>query len=181
MTTITPIEPEAAPEKSRALLEDFKRKRGTIPGLLKVLAHSPAALQGYVSLATAMAGSKLGPADRERIAISTAEANGCNYCLTAHARLGKAAGLSEPEVEAARDGASGEARAAALLAFSNRVLERRGKVDPSDVEAMRRAGFDEAEIVEAVIVTVQNVLTNYMNNVARTPSDFAQVLTTRRG
>jgi len=181
MSTISLLQPEAAPEKSRELLEDFKRKRGTIPGLLKVLAHSPAALQGYISLATAMAGAKLAAIDRERIAISTAEANGCGYCLTAHARLGKAAGLSEPEVEAARDGGSADGKAAALLAFSNRLLERRGKLDPSEVEAMRGAGFSEAEIVEAVIVTVQNVLTNYMNNVARTPSDFAQVLTTRRG
>jgi len=40
---------------------------------------------------------------------------------------------------------------------------------------LRAAGFDEAGIIEIVVNVALNVLTNYVNNVARTDIDFPVV------
>ena len=55
-----------------------------------MMARSPAVLDGYLSFAGALAGGRLGAKVREQIALTTAEANGCEYCLSAHTLIGRA-------------------------------------------------------------------------------------------
>ena len=51
----TPATIAAAPEASRSLLEDVKKQLGVAPNLFRMVANSPAALQGYVGLLSALA------------------------------------------------------------------------------------------------------------------------------
>ena len=51
-------------------------------------------------------------------------------------------------------------------------LNARGAVLPSEVEAVRRAGYSDAEIVEIVTHVGLNTLTNYINEVLDTEIDF---------
>jgi alkylhydroperoxidase family enzyme len=60
--------------------------------------------------------------------------------------------------------------------FARRVLEQHGRVSDDDLSALRAAGFDEASTVEIVVNVALNILTNYVNNVARTEIDFPKVL-----
>lgn len=175
MGNLTPVDPAKAEGKTKTLLDAVNAKYGKVPNLAKVIANSPAALEGYLGLAGAMAGTKLDAQTRERIALLTAETNGCEYCLSAHSAIGKGAGLSDAEIAAARDGGSSDPRIAELLRFVNKVLARRGQVAPEDVAKVKAAGFSEGEIVEAVVVTSQNILTNYMNNIAKVALDFPAV------
>lgn len=90
--------------------------------------------------------------------------------MSAHSLLGKKAGLSAAAVADACRGAGDP-----LVAFARAVLDCRGKVSDADVEAVRAAGYGDAEIAEAVAHVALNVLTNLLNNVARTPIDFPKV------
>jgi len=56
--------------------------------MTKVMANSPALLKGYLALNGAIAGGTLPAAVRERLAITTAQRNGCEYCLSAHTYIG---------------------------------------------------------------------------------------------
>jgi uncharacterized peroxidase-related enzyme len=143
---------------------------------MKLIGHSPAALEGYLSLNGALAKGRLGVQLRESIALAIAEYNGCEYCLSAHEYLGRnVAKLNGDEIAAAREGRSEDARMSAALHFAIQVAESRGRVSDLDIAKLRATGFDEAEVVEIVVTVALNVLTNYVNNVAQTEIDFPKV------
>lgn len=161
---------------AKPLLEAVKQQLGVIPNLMKMTGNSPAALEGYLSLNGALAKGALDLATRERIALATAEYNGCAYCLAAHSYIGKnMAKLDERDIALARDATSGDAKAAAALKFAHRVAAARGHVSDAELAAVRAAGFDDGAIVDIVANVALNVLTNYLNNVADTDIDFPRV------
>jgi uncharacterized peroxidase-related enzyme len=163
----------SAPEAAKPLLEAVKKQFGVVPNLFRVVANSPAALEGYLGLNGALAKGKLDAKTRERIALAVAEFNACGYCLSAHAYLGKKlARLDDAEIAANRNGASNDPKADAAVGFAVKVVEARGHVSDADLAAVKAAGFDDAEIVEIVLHVALNTLTNYVNEVARTVIDF---------
>jgi len=176
----TPASIAAAPEASRVLLEGVKQQLGVAPNLFRMVANSPAALQGYVGLLGALGKGALPVATHERIALAIAEFNACDYCLSAHTYLGRnVAKLDDGEIAANRDGTSHDARADAAVRFARKVAQLRGHVGDEDVRAVRTAGYTDGEIVEIVQHVALNTWTNYVNNVARTEIDFP-VVTVRR-
>jgi len=65
MTRIAALSLDQAPAGSRAALEGIQKGLGFIPNVFKTLAHSPAALSGYQSLAQALGKTSLSAVERE--------------------------------------------------------------------------------------------------------------------
>ncbi|RUN75147.1 carboxymuconolactone decarboxylase family protein [Sphingomonas sp. TF3] len=167
---------EDAPAAAQPLLDAVERQLGVVPNLFRLVATSPATLEGYLGLNAAL-GRTLDAKTRERIAIAVAQANGCDYCLSAHTYLGlNLAKIDEAEIALNRAGHSGDAKADAAIVFARQVLAARGKVSEADIAAVRLVGFSEAQVIEIVASVALNVLTNYINNVAETDIDFPVVL-----
>lgn len=172
----TPATIDAAPEAARPLLQAVQRQIGSVPNLFRLIANSPAALEGYLGMSGALAKGRLPAATRERIALAVAQINACGYCLAAHTYLGgHVAKLSEAEMSANRQGRSDDAMADAAVRFAARVATQRGHVADADVAAVRAAGYDDGQIVEIVQHVALNTWTNYINEVARTVVDFPEV------
>jgi len=172
----TPPTTAAAPAASHALLNAVARQLGSVPNMFRLIANSPAALEGYLGLSGALAKGALPAATRERIALAIAQFNGCGYCLAAHTYLGKqVARLDDAEMAANRAGRSHEARADAAVRFAVRIAESHGRIDATDLEAVRLAGYDDAQIVEIVQHVALNIWTNYLNLVGGTEIDFPEV------
>lgn len=169
---------EDSAEKSQPLLDAVEKQLGVVPNLFRLIGNSPAALEGYLGLNGAL-GRTLDAKTRERIALAIAQANGCDYCLSAHAYLGlNLAKIDDAEIALNRAGHSGDAKADAAVVFARKVLDTRGRVSDADLAAVRLAGFTEAQVIEIVAAVALNVLTNYVNNVAETDIDFPVVLAT---
>ncbi|MEO8063559.1 MAG: carboxymuconolactone decarboxylase family protein [Pseudomonadota bacterium] len=165
-----------APQAARPLLDAVKAQLGVTPNVFLVAANSPAALQGYVSMLGALAKGSLPHATHERIALAVAEANGCNYCLSAHTYLGKkVAKLDDAEMSANRAGKSNDPKADAAVRFARKVMDTRGHVSDADVRSVRDAGYDDGQLVEIVQHVALNTWTNYVNSVAQTEIDFPVV------
>ncbi len=175
MPHINPVDPQRADPSIAAQLAAVERRFGMLPNLIATVAHSPAALGAYLGASEALAGGALGARERELIALRVAQYNACAYCLSAHSAMAARSGLDAAEIADARAGRAERPRDAALLTFVGLVAERQGALLEADVAAMRRAGFGEAEIVEAIAHVALNVFTNYLNNVARTDVDFPRV------
>ena len=79
---------DQSPAASKPLLDAVFKQLGVVPNLMKLVGNSPAALEGYLSLNGAVAKGELDLPLRERLALATAEFNGCDYCLAAHSYLG---------------------------------------------------------------------------------------------
>lgn len=172
----TPATIAEAPQASRASLEAVNNLLGSVPNLFRIVANSPQTLEGYLGLNGALGKGLLDAATRESIALAVAQVNGCDYCLAAHQYLGSnLAKLSADEIEKNRRGTSGDAKAATAVGFAVKVVKNRGQVSGLDVEAVRAAGFSDAEIVEIVGHVALNTLTNYINEVLDTEVDFPAV------
>jgi uncharacterized peroxidase-related enzyme len=172
MSRIPPVDPTRTADKARKLLAGVEKTLGAIPNLYRVVAQSPSALEGVLGLTGALTRGRLGPRLREQIALAVAEANACDYCLSAHTALGRGLQLSDAELALARQGRASDPRDDAALRFAQRVIERRGRIDDADLAEVRGAGFDDGQVVEIVANTVLNVFTNYLNQVAGTEIDF---------
>ena len=159
----TPATIEAAPAAAQPLLQAVKKQLGIAPNLFRLVANSPAALEGYLSLSGALGKGELPAATRERIALAVAEINGCDYCLSAHTYLGrKVARLDDAEITANRHGASNDLKADAAVKFAVRVTNTRGHITSEDFAA----------VVQHVSL---NTWTNYINTVGGTEIDFPVV------
>jgi uncharacterized peroxidase-related enzyme len=164
---------DAAPAASRPLLEAVRLQLGSVPNLFRMVANSPAALEGYVAMMGALGKGALPAPTRERIALAVAEINGCSYCLSAHSYLGRnLARLDEAEIAANRAGGSNDAKAAAAVRFAVAVARNRGHVRAEELAAVKAAGYDDAQVIEIVQHVALNTWTNYINEVAQTEIDF---------
>jgi uncharacterized peroxidase-related enzyme len=172
----TPATVDAAPAAARPSLAAVHRQLGSVPNLFRLVANSPAALEGYLAMSSALSKGSLPPQTRERIALAIAQFNDCGYCLAAHSFLGKnMAKLSDAELAANRHGASLDPKADAAVRFAAKVAQQRGHVSDADVRSVRLAGYADAQIVEIVQHVALNTWTNYLNSVAQTEIDFPAV------
>jgi uncharacterized peroxidase-related enzyme len=167
---------EAAPEKSQPLLEAVQKQLGVVPNMFRAISNSPAALEGYLGLNGALAKGALEAPTRERITLAIAEFNACDYCLSAHTYLGKnLSKLSDAEIAANRNGGSTDAKADAAVRFAVKVAETRGHPSEADLQAVKQAGYTDAQVMEIVLHVALNTLTNYVNETIKTEIDFPVV------
>lgn len=172
MARIEPISPKDATGKAKDLLDGVQAKFGKAPNIFKVMANSPAALEGFLQLHGALADGVLSESFQEQIALCVSQINNCNYCLAAHTAIGKGVGLSEDETLASRRGVSADSKTLAGLEFARKVVSSQGWVSDDDYNAVTQAGYSSEEIIEIVAQVAKNIFANYFNHLAETAIDF---------
>ena len=175
MQRISAIDPTQATGKSKQLLDGVQAKLGITPNLMKTLATAPAALEAYLNFNGALSTGVLDAKFREQIALTVAQANSCEYCLSAHSAIGKMVGLKPEEIESSRESRSADSKRDAGLKFAQAIVVQRGELSDSAVENVRKAGYSDGEITEIVANVALNIFTNYFNHIARTDVDFPRV------
>ena len=175
MTRLAAINPQQATGKAKELLDGVQAKFGMTPNSMKTMAQSPAVLEGYLSLSGALASGTLSAQVREQIAIAVAEANSCQYCLSAHTAIGRLVGLDDGELSGARRSTSRDKKTEAVLRFAQAIVVTRGNVTDNDLNRVREAGLRDGEIAEIVANVAANIFTNYFNRVAQTEVDFPKI------
>ena len=175
MSRLTIPARDDVPQASKPILDAVHKQLGVVPNMFRLIAASPAALQGFTGNNGALART-LDVKTRERIALAVAQVNNCDYCLSAHSYLGlNLAKITPEEIALNRKGESGDAKADAAVRFAAKVVRERGRVSDGDIKAVRDAGFSDGQIVEIIAVTAENIFTNLLNVVAQTDIDFPVV------
>ncbi len=98
----------------------------------------------------------LWPADRELMAAYVSAQNGCDYCRDSHARTLAYLDETAPDVaEMIADPEWGAVRPALrpVLAYADKLNRTPAEVDQRDVDAILEAGWDEATVTYAAVVT----------------------------
>ena len=175
MSRLPAIQTEAATGKAKELLEAVQAKLKITPNMTRVMANSPAVLEAYLQFSGALAGGVLDAKLREQLALEVGEQNSCQYCVSAHSAIGKMAGLTDSEIESARNAESASPRNAAALKFARAIVNTKGNVSDSDLAALRSAGFAAAEIAEIIAHVALNIFTNYFNTAAAVEVDFPKI------
>lgn len=175
MSRLTAVNPDSATGKIKELFDGIQKKLGFVPNMMRTMGNSPFLLESYLTLNDTLGKGRLGAKLGEQIALVVAEDNACEYCLSAHTAIGKMVGLDDAIITATRNRRSIDKRTDAAIAFSEALVEKKGRISEADLNAVKEAGFTEGEIVEIVGHIALNILTNYINNTAKTEIDFPKV------
>ncbi len=176
MSRLTALNPETTIGKSKDLFNAIQGKLGMVPNMMRTMGNSPAVLNGYLAFSGALSEGTIGGKLGELIALTVANANSCEYCNAAHSFIGeKLVHIDSNSIAAAREGKSADAKIQAALDFARTIVEKRGLVNDSEVNALKNAGYDEASIAEIIAHVALNLFTNYFNNAAKVVVDFPSV------
>jgi AhpD family alkylhydroperoxidase len=141
--------------------------------IFKTMDHSPNFLGAFQTFNGQVSkGSSLSEELREKIALTCAGKNSCDYCVAAHTHLAKKAGISDGGIEFALQGKCGDPKINAALEFVTALIEKRGHIDDADFQNVKDAGYSDQEIIDIFGQTMANMITNYFNDFVQTDVDF---------
>jgi len=156
---------------NQAIFDNLKKAIGFTPNLYAYFAKSETALGDYLALQNRK--SSLRAKEREVINLVTSQINQCRYCQSAHTALGKMNGFTEEQILEIRTGhASWDSKLDALAKFTASVVENRGHATTESKEAFFNAGYNEANLIDVVIVIGDKIISNYIHNLTGFEIDF---------
>ena len=171
MSRLTIQSIESAPAEAKERLQTAQKNNGFLPNLIGVLANAPTALETYQVVGAINARTGLTAAEREVVQITAAARNGCGFCVAGHTALARKK-LQMPEhiIAALRKiDAIDDPKLNALAVFTLAVMDKKGQVADSELQAFLAAGYTQANALEVVLGVSLATLCNYANNLAQTP------------
>jgi AhpD family alkylhydroperoxidase len=159
--------PYADPEhpEVRELAARIRAERGGVLHLYRMLLHSPAVAEGWLTYLTAIRQRGALPgALRELVIMRVAVLNGAPYEADQHAPIALREGVTQAQLDALADWAGSDlfdARERAVLAYTD-AMTRQIQV-PDEVFAAVRAAFDEKRLVElTATVAAYNMVSRFL-------------------
>jgi uncharacterized peroxidase-related enzyme len=137
---------------------DARKSFGFVPNFYRAQTLRPDLVEAQVQLVGTLLLKEgaLSRAQKEYIFLVCSSANLSTYCVTAHCEIIRALGLKGPEPERiAVDHLHADIPMAdkALLNFVLKLNRQATKVTRDDIDGLRRYGFGDEQILEAVLVT----------------------------
>jgi uncharacterized peroxidase-related enzyme len=172
MIRLKPVTKDEAKGDLNTLYQDIEKKMGKVPNIFQNMGNSPTTLKAFLSLNDAAGQTSINPKLREQIALTVAQANQCNYCLSAHTAIGKSIGLPDQDLLLARKGEAKDPKTQSILKFTQNVVKNRAQISDQDLKTLKAAGVTDSEIVEIILVIIVNMFTNYFNLVTDPKVDF---------
>lgn len=154
---LTPVDPEQASPAQAAVL-DMSHPQARSSDYYLTLVHQPELLRqrsrAYNSIMYAPRG--LPRADRELGALTVSCINGCVYCASVHAQRFEQHARQTDTVEQVFENPHGtgrNARERAVTRFAARITEDPAGLNAADIQALKKAGLPEAEILDLLHAT----------------------------
>lgn len=171
MTTINVPTREEVSASNQAIFDNLKKGFGVVPNLYATFALSETALATYLALQNAK--SSLSGKAREVVNLVVSQVNECEYCLAAHTILGKKNGFTDEQIIEIRHGhVSFDVKLDALVRLTKGIAQSRGHVDQALVEAFFAAGWTKENLVDAIVIIGDKVVSNYLHSTTKIPVDF---------
>jgi AhpD family alkylhydroperoxidase len=163
------IPPDTAEGEARRVYDAVQKQWGRISNFSQVLAHQPAALEGWLlpNQKIRLDNVKSDPdyvKVQQLVIIRTSALNRSAYCMSHNVPLGRKVGLSEEQINAAQSkdfmaSPHLDARQKAAIGWADAVTNMTARDDDAAFAAMKRH-FSEKQIVE---LTVFCCMWNYSN------------------
>lgn len=156
---------------NQGIFDNLQKGLGFVPNLYAYYAKNETALGDYLTLQNRK--STLKAKEREVINLVTSQINGCRYCQSAHTALGKMNGFTDEQIIEIRKGSAPfDSKLDALAKFTASAVENRGRATEESKESFFAAGYDEANMIDVVVVIGDKIISNYLHNLTGFEIDF---------
>lgn len=157
-----------APAEAKPLLEAIQKSYGFIPNLFNYMAEAPTTIAAYLALNEQIGKSSLLPVEAQLALLTTSIENDCDFCKTAHLAFAKKFGAKPQTIDALMNKQEVQCpRDAALIKFTQQVVNKRGHLSNEDVDNFLSAGFSKQQIMEVILVVTIKTLSNYINHLTQ--------------
>lgn len=169
MAWIKTVSEDKATGDLKRTYEEVFRARGKISNIMRVQSLNPNALRSFLELYVSLVYGKSGLSrgEREMIATAISAHNRCDYCVSHHGEALRFYLKNGDQLGAFKQGELPERiekRAKALIDYALKLtIEPRSAVS-EDLEALRRIGISDSEILDLVLLTAYM---NYVNRIAQ--------------
>ena len=156
---------------NQAIFDNLNKGLGFVPNLYATFAHNDTALGDYLTFQNRK--STLKAKEKEVINLVVSQVNDCRYCQSAHTALGKMNGFTDEQILEIRSGSAAfDSKLNALAQFVKNITLNRSKPDAAVTEALFKAGYNEANLIDIIIVIGDKFITNFVHGVTNIPIDF---------
>ena len=160
---------QAASTSHAAVLHRARRLFGFVPSLLVEMARSPSAANAYLSAMEALRHGTLTEAEQHVVMLAVSAANESRYCMVAHSEFAQAAKVTTPDLDnVTAFEAPSDTRLKALTKVTWRLIEKRGRLDDSDMNEFEQIGIEQNQIYEIIAFIAVKTISNYIHHIALT-------------
>lgn len=167
MSFVKKVSEEQAGPELKPLYQQIRQLYGFLPNYFQALGPLPKVIERERALAAALLSDGVLPASlKEQIVLVVSGINSSSYCVAAHLELLRRLGIEKSVGrKLATDYASAPFgnKEMALFQFADKLTRKPSAVEKVDSEAVFRAGWDEAALIEAVLTVAWS---NFVNRVA---------------
>lgn len=180
MTTVTekrtfkvPTRDQVSPA-NQSIFGMMQKNFGMVPNLYATFALNETALADYLALQNRV--STLSAKEREIINLVVSQVNDCKYCVPAHTAVSKMYGFTDEQIlEIRRAQISFDAKFDVLARFVKETAINRGRPSENIIEDFFNAGYDQANLIDVMIVIGDKIISNYFHNISQIPVDWPEV------
>jgi len=168
MSWIKIIDEKSAEGKLKKVYDEITKKRGKLSNIMRIHSLNPEVMKAHIELYIKImfSKSKLKREEREMIAVIVSKANKCDYCINHHAEALNFYWKDEEKLKKFIDNYKNlnlPERQKSMLDFAIKLTENPDKMSEEDVKNLRKAGFEDDEILDIVLITSYF---NFVNRIA---------------
>ena len=171
MPFIKPLDFEQVDDPTKEIYEKVRAYTGSdsVSEVVRVLSIRPDLFQMTLTMIGTLltAETELDNEIKESIAILVSIEDGCKVCFGEHARIAKALGMKEEQINKLAKGLDFielPEKEKKLLKFCVKSARNAYKVVQEDIDTLRKIGYSDSQILEALcIVGYFNYITTIMN------------------
>jgi len=162
-------------ENNQAVFDHMKKSFGRVPNLFATFALNETALRDYIALQNRK--STLSAKEREIINLVVSQVNNCRYRVPAHTAVSKMLVYFTDEqiLEIRRADISFDTKLDSLAKFVKQVTVNRGRPSADAADALFDAGYDQANVIDIMMIIGDKIISNYVHNFTQIPVDWPEV------
>ncbi|MDB5032525.1 carboxymuconolactone decarboxylase family protein [Mucilaginibacter sp.] len=157
---------------AQLIFDQLKKISGKVPNLYATIGYSGNALSSYMAFVQAQAKGSFHAKDREAIFLIISELNGCQYCLSAHTQSALKNHWTEEETMQLRSGTIPDNKWKAIYLVIQSVIQHKGEVSDEILHAFFECGYDNAALMDLLILINVMTFTNHVYRLTKIPIDF---------
>ena len=160
--------PKNTSGQTKELLDGIQQKYGFFPNLYGYMAEAPTTIEAYLALNELVSKTSLTPAQQQVALLAVSVENDCEFCTVAHRAMGKMKNADAQTLTAlASRSEINDPQDRALAAFTQTLVQKRGRPSDAELQAFLNAGFTKQQILEVILIVSIKTLSNYINHLTK--------------